>query len=133
MSSAKAENRAMTSPVAEIVWLVGLFQDLGVNISLLVSLYSDSTSALQIAANPVCHERTKHIDIDCYFTKEKIQAGLLVTTYLSLSEQPADTLTKALGRVPHVHLMSKLGMNSIFIAPSLKEGVKKLNKCMSVH
>ena len=44
-SSAEAEYIAMASTVAEIVWTVGLFQELGVDISLPVSVYSDSTSA----------------------------------------------------------------------------------------
>jgi len=72
----------MASTVAEIVWLVGLFQELGTSISLPVSLYSDSTLIIQIAANPAFHERTKHIDIDCHFIREKVQDGLLVTTYI---------------------------------------------------
>ena len=76
----------MASTVAEIVWTVGLFQELGVDISLLVSIHSDSTSALQIAINPVFHERTKHIDIDCHFIREKIQDGLLITAYLPSSD-----------------------------------------------
>jgi len=132
-SSAEAEYRAMASTAAEIVWIVGLFEELGVKITLPVPLYSNNTSALQIAANPVFHERTKHIDIDCHFVREKIQEGLIVTAYLPSSEQPADVFTKALGRDPHTYLVSKLGMKNIFIAPSLKEGVKELNKCIDVH
>ena len=132
-SSAEAEYRAMASAVAEIVWIVGLFDELGVKISLPVPLHSDSTSAIQIAANPVFHERTKHIDIDCHFVREKIQEGLVSTSHLTSSEQPADIFTKALGRDSHIHLVSKLGMKNIFIVPSLREGVKELNKCIDVH
>ncbi|XP_069150994.1 uncharacterized mitochondrial protein AtMg00810-like [Solanum lycopersicum] len=131
-SSAEAEYRAMASTVAEIVWTVGLFQELEVDISLPVSVHSDSTSALQIAANPVFHERTKHIDIDCHFIREKIKDGMLITVYLPSSEQPADMLTKALGKGHHRYLMSKLGMKNIFIAPSLKGGVKELTKYVQV-
>ena len=109
-----------------------MFQELGVVTSLPVPVYSDSTSALQIAINPVFHERTKHIDIDCHFIREKIQDGLLITAYLPSSEQPADILTNALGKAPHTYLMSKLGMKNIFIAPSLKGGVKELTKCEQV-
>ena len=89
----------MASTVVEIVWTVGLFQELGVDISLSVYVYLDSTSALQIAVNPVFHERTKHIDIDCHFIREKIKDGLLITAYLPSSEQPADILTKALEKL----------------------------------
>ena len=132
-SSAEAEYRAMASTVSEVVWIVGLFDELGVKINLPVPLHSDSTSAIQIAANPVFHERTKHIDIDCHFVREKIQEGLVSTTHLTSSEQPADIFTKALGRDSHIHLVSKLGMKNIFIAPSLREGVKELSNCIDVH
>ncbi|XP_019070686.1 uncharacterized mitochondrial protein AtMg00810-like [Solanum lycopersicum] len=132
-SSVEAEYRAMASTVAEIFWIVGLFDELGIKINLHVPLYSDSTSAIQIASNPVFHERTKHIDIDCHFVREKIQEGLVSTTHLTSSEQPADIFTKALGRDSHIHLVSKLGMKNIFIVPSLREGVKELNNCIDVH
>jgi len=122
----------MASSVAEVIWMTGLFKELGVNVKLPVTLFSDSKSALQIAANPVFHERTKHIDIDCHFTREKIQEGLIVTAHLSSSEQPADLFTKGLGRASHTYLMSKLGMKNVFIAPSLKGSVKEIGKCINV-
>ncbi|XP_015072692.1 uncharacterized protein LOC107016883 [Solanum pennellii] len=65
-SSAEAEFRAMASPVAEITWLEGLYKELGVNIKQPIQLFCDSKVAIQIAANPIFHKRTKHIDIDCY-------------------------------------------------------------------
>lgn len=132
-SSAEAEYRAMASSVAEVVWMISMFKELGVNIEVPVTLYSDNkSSALQITANHVFHERTKHIDIDCHFTREKIQEGLIVTTYIPSAEQPADLFTKGLGRYLHLHLLSKLGMKNIFINPSLRGSVKKINKCVNV-
>ena len=56
-SSAEAEYRSLASTVAEIIWLTGLFKELGVQVKLPVPIYSDSKSAIQIAANPVFHER----------------------------------------------------------------------------
>ncbi|XP_019260263.1 PREDICTED: uncharacterized protein LOC109238284 [Nicotiana attenuata] len=95
-SSAEAEYRSLASTVAEIIWLVGLFNELGVSLTLPIPLYCDSKFAMQIAANPVFHERTKHIDIDCHFIREKVQHGLIETVYLPSAEQPADLLTKGL-------------------------------------
>lgn len=92
--STEVEYRAMASTVAEVVWLVGLFKELHVTIKLHVPIYSDSSSALQIAANLVFQERTKHIDIDCHFVREKIQDGLVFATHRSSVDQPADILTK---------------------------------------
>ncbi|XP_019260060.1 PREDICTED: uncharacterized protein LOC109238079 [Nicotiana attenuata] len=59
--------RSLASTVVNIVWLVGLFRELAVDIKVQVFLFCDSKSAIQIAANPVFRERTKHIDIDCHF------------------------------------------------------------------
>lgn len=113
-SSTEAEYRAMASTVAEVVWAVGLFQELGVVISLPVPVYSDSTSALQIAANSMFHERTKHFDIDCHFVRQRICQGMLKTQHINTKDQLADLLTKSLGKIQHTTLMSKFGMRNVF-------------------
>lgn len=86
MSSAEVEYRSLASVVAEIVWLIGLFKELGVEVQLPVAVHCDGKSAIQIAANPVFHERTKHIDINCHFIREKIQLGLIHTVYVPTTE-----------------------------------------------
>ncbi|XP_039169889.1 uncharacterized mitochondrial protein AtMg00810-like [Eucalyptus grandis] len=73
LSSAEAEYRSMAKTVCEIVWLRGLLLDLGAPVKGPTLLICDNDSALKLAANPVLHERTKHIEVDCHFTREKIQ------------------------------------------------------------
>lgn len=105
----------------ELIWLLGLLKDLGVNIAKPVKVYSDSKVALQIAVNPVFHERIKHIKIDCHFVREKVQQGLKSTQYINTKEQLADLLTKGLTKVQLEYLKNKLGVINIFSTPSLRE------------
>jgi len=131
-SSAEAEYRSLASTVAKLVWLRGLLSELGVGLNGPVTVFCDSKSAIQIATNLVFHERTKHIDIDCHFIREKVQLGLVKLLHIPTIEQQADILTKGLGIGQHTYLVSKLGMKNIFMAPSLRGDVEELIKCTSV-
>ncbi|WMV30632.1 hypothetical protein MTR67_024017 [Solanum verrucosum] len=122
-SSAKAEYRSLASTVEEIVWIVGIIKELGIDVTLPVKVYSDIKAAIEIAANPVYQERTKHIEIDFHFIKEKVIQGLISTNYIPTSEQPADILTKGLSIVQHEFLSSNLGIQNIFAAPNLRGSV----------
>ena len=73
----------MAMVVSELTWLKSLLASLGVFHDKPMKLYCDNKAALHIAANPVFYERTKHIEIDCHFVREKVQSGEIVTTYLS--------------------------------------------------
>lgn len=117
---------SLASTVTELVWLVGLLKSLEAEIALPVKIYSDSKSAIQLAANPVYHKRTKHIEIDCHFIREKLQQRLIDISYIP-TQNPADILTKGLNRVQHELLLSKLGVLSIFTPPSLRKSVEDRN------
>ena len=100
----------MAQAAAEVTWLVNLLQELGVSNLKPVTLHRDNQSALHIARNPVFHERTKHIEIDCHFTRDKVLEGLLQLSYLPTQSQLADVLTKILPSQQHWTLLDKLGM-----------------------
>ncbi|XP_015170070.1 uncharacterized protein [Solanum tuberosum] len=85
-SSAEAEYRSMATTVAELVWLQGLLQELGAQVELPMELHCDNKAAIQIASNPMYHERTKHIEIDCHFIRERMQEGLVKTGYIASRE-----------------------------------------------
>jgi len=113
-SSAEAEFRSMASCVAEVIWLVGLFRELGIELHQHVDLFYDSKAAIQIATNPIFHERTKHIDTDCHFVREKLSQGVITTHHLSTKDHLADLLTKSIGKTQPEVLLNQLGVENIF-------------------
>jgi len=71
LSLAEAEYRAVRKVVGELVWLERLLIELNLLCKLPISVFCDSQTAIHISKNPVFHERTKHIEVDCHFVREK--------------------------------------------------------------
>lgn len=70
-STAEAEYMSMVLAVCEVMWLKQLLKDLGLKNKTSTPIYCDNQAAIAISANPVHHEKTKHVDIDCHFIRDK--------------------------------------------------------------
>ena len=67
----------------ELLWLKIILDDLKIKWEGPMKLYCDKKSTINIAHNLVQHDRTKHINIDWHFIKEKVESGLIFTPYIS--------------------------------------------------
>ncbi|CAA7043512.1 unnamed protein product [Microthlaspi erraticum] len=109
-SSCEAEYCSLADTVCEIKWVRKLLHFFGLSQDRPIPLHCDNQSALQLAANPVFHKRTKHFEVDCHITRDAITDGLITMAHIGTEEQPADMFTKALGRAQLLHLLSKLSI-----------------------
>lgn len=119
-SSAEAEYRSMAVVSCEITWLSALLKDMGLQNLPPTVLHCDNQAALAIVANPVLHERTKHVEVDCHYIRDKINSGAIVTKHVPSHCQVADVLTISLSTKQHYYLLSKLRVTAEL--PSQLEG-----------
>ena len=97
-STAEAKFRANAHGNCELLWLKKLLEDIKTSSPMPMRLYCHNKVAINIAHNPVQHDRTKHAEIDRHFIKEKLEEGVICMPYISTYEQVADIFTKGLQR-----------------------------------
>ncbi|KAA0062437.1 putative mitochondrial protein [Cucumis melo var. makuwa] len=112
-SSVEAEYRAMSLGICEEILLQKVLSDLHQECETPLKLFCDNKAAISIVNNPVQH-RTKHVEIDRHFIKERLDSGSICIPYIPSSQQVADVLTKGLLRPNFDFCVSKLGLIDIY-------------------
>jgi len=107
-SSAEVEYRVMAVATCELIWIKQLLKELKFGDTKGMELVCDNQAALHIASNPVFHERTKHIEIDCHFVREKVLSGDIVTRFVQSS------YTKSLAGPKTSYICNKLGTYNLY-------------------
>ena len=86
-NSAEVEYRAMANGVYEMLWVERILKELKMSINKLMKLYYDNKAAISITQNPIQHDRTKHVEIDMHFMKEKIYYGAICMPFVPTTQQ----------------------------------------------
>lgn len=95
-SSAKAEYRGVANTVAETCFLRNQLLELHLPITKTTLIFCDNVSSVYLASNPVKHQRTKHVELDLHFVREKVALGQVKVLHVPSSYQYADIFTKGL-------------------------------------
>ena len=108
LSSTESEYRALANAAAELTWLQSLFGELGIYLSAPPTLWCDNVGATYLTANPIFHARTKHVEVDFHFVRDKVAQKDLQVQFISSKDQLANILTKGLPSTRFQMLRSKL-------------------------
>jgi hypothetical protein len=112
-SSAEAEYRAVANAVAEASWLRQLLSELHTPLRHATLVYCDNVSTVYMSSNPVQHQRTKHIEIDLHFVRERVALGAVRVLHVPTTSQFADIFTKGLPTAVFTEFRSSLNARPI--------------------
>ena len=122
-SSIEAEYRSLAGITAKITWLTALLSELRLTLPRTPAVWCDNLSIVLLSANPILHARTKHIELDLYFVREKVIQKLIDVRHVPSSDQIADLFTKAIPSSRFSLLRSKLRVLDLSTL-SLREDVR---------
>ena len=111
-SSAEAEYRAVANAVAEASWLRQLLSELHSPLRKTILVYCDNISAVYMSSNPIHHQRTKHVEIDLHFVRERVALGDVRVLHVPTTSQFADIFTKGLPLSVFTEFRSSLNVRS---------------------
>ena len=112
-SNAEAKYRTMAQTTCELIWVRQILE-IEFSNTYPMKLWCDNEAAMHIASNPIYRKRTKHVEVDCHFIREKVQQNLISTSDVKAGDQLAVLLTKALNGVRSDFICNKLGMINIY-------------------
>jgi len=121
LSTTEAEYMALTQASKEAIWLRRVMGELGFRPQGPTIIYEDNQSTIALARNPVHHGRSKHIDIQHHFIRDKVESREIELIYKPTVDMVADAMTKALPRPAFSKFV--VHMNLRPIRPTTQEDV----------
>jgi len=123
LSTVEAEYMAASQCVKEALWLRQLLEDVGLVQEQAMRILCDNQGCIALAKNPTHHSRTKHIDVQHHFIREKMENGVISMEYCPTELMLADALTKGLAKIRHKDLVRSMGLTHFDATQSGSVGV----------
>jgi histone deacetylase 1/2 len=109
-SSTESEYKALGNATAELIWVQSLLRELRIPQPCSPVLWCDNLGATYLSSNPVFHARTKHIEVDFHFVRERVSRKQLQIRFISSKDQIADIFTKPLPLPLYEHCKRNLNL-----------------------
>ncbi|VFQ94202.1 unnamed protein product [Cuscuta campestris] len=106
----EAEYRAVANAVAETSWVRNLLLELQQPLRRATLVFCDNVSTVYLSSKPVQHQRTKHVEVDIHFVRDKVELGHIRVLHVPSSSQYADIFTKGLPSLLFLEFKSSLGI-----------------------
>lgn len=107
-STTEAEYRSLALATMEVLWLQTLLTELRFPLRIKPLVYCDNLNTVLLTRNPILHNRTKHLELDLYFVREKVLANQIIVSHVPTLYQRADIFTKPLSFSRFSFLRDKL-------------------------
>ncbi|XP_071686825.1 uncharacterized protein [Rutidosis leptorrhynchoides] len=112
LSSAESEFRGIAKGVVEALWIRKLLIEIGFPPKEAIRILCDNEAAIAISENPVQHDRTKHVEVDRHFIREKLDAEIISLPHIRSEDQLADILTKLANGSLFSEVLGKLNIGN---------------------
>ena len=113
-STVEAEYMALSEGCKAAIWAARWIAETGLEASKdPITLLGDNSGSLSLSKNPENHSRTKHIEVQYHFVREKVAEGLVLVNYVSTKDQLADILTKPLKKPLFESFRSRIGLHPV--------------------
>jgi hypothetical protein len=116
LSTCEAEYIGQTNATKEAIWLRRLLNEVQPETATKARatiIYCDNQGAIALAKDPQFHARTKHIDMQHHFVREKVSDGTIQLEYVDTENQVADGLTKALDKIKFERFRKAIGLEPV--------------------
>jgi Reverse transcriptase (RNA-dependent DNA polymerase)/gag-polypeptide of LTR copia-type/GAG-pre-integrase domain len=123
-SSTEAEYRSLAVTASELTWISSLLTELKYPVCSIPTMWCDNLGATFLASNPACQARSKHIELDYHFVREKVENKQILVKFICSADQIADFFTKGLSKPRFVQLRNKLHVfpNQSRLRGAVREG-----------